>query len=156
MGGAITPALSRDCDSIFEGEHLPDSGRAVSAEQHLWAAVLARCWLDAFVASDAALNNTDRTRDPVTVRQEGRRWLVTDLEPWRGDRETVCVLAEISEPMLRRAAKRRLELAKAEESTAQVISLDRAFAALLEEAETMDGTTLDAALAELAALETAA
>lgn len=135
---------------------LPLWEKRIPGHVRLALAVVGQVWLDAYVSTDAALNNTDRTRYPDDVRGEARRWLIFETGPWREDRQFWCDCAGVSETKLRKAAKRRLKLVKREERTATVIALDRAFATLLETAESMAPEALDSALAELAALESAA
>lgn len=153
----VPTTLDGDADSVFEGHHVPDHGPPVPPERALWIAVIANCWADAFSRSDTMIRNTDRTCDPEAERSEARRWLVTGIDPWKSWRIEVCDLADIDEPMLRAAARRKLEQVKANEApTAEVINIDAAFARLLNAEGSMTAAEIDTALAELARLEAAA
>lgn len=148
-------------DSLPAIHDAQDDSKPISPERALWLAVIARAWLDAFEASDYFLRASQtaeerRDFDPEISRGDARRWLTLDFNPWREDRETVCDLAEISESMLRNAAKAKLAQVKqaaAENRTAQVIALDTAFAALLDDSDRMAAADLNAALEALANLE---
>jgi len=118
----------------------------------LWQSAIAQAWADAFLASDSALNNTDRTVLPGAIRGEARRWLTWPEH--KEDRQTVCDLAGIDEPKLRRAA--RAKLAEGANRKPAVIGLDAMFARLLERETELSPEALDTALSELAALESSA
>ncbi|MEX0922112.1 MAG: hypothetical protein WDZ84_05000 [Rhodovibrionaceae bacterium] len=151
------PALDHGADTILEGEHIPAPEQLTSPERALWLAVLGTAWVDAFEGSDFWLSNTDRSADPELIRNESRRWLTLDFGNWKQDRETVCHLAGIDSDMLRQAARKKLaEVKRGAEPTAEVLSLDQAFAKLLEVEGSMDAEDIDAALAQLAKLELAA
>ena len=150
-GGGTIPAGS---DAFFEGPgDVADTGRAISPEQALWLAVVGRCWLDAFEASDAFLVQSERkAADPEIVRAGARRWLVIDHSGWKADREMVCIMAGVDPDTIRDATRRRLKATR----TQAAHDLDRAFLALVACSETLDAAVLDEALAALAALETEA
>ena len=154
------PALDQGADGLLEGSHLPESEPAVSPERGLWLAVIATAWFDAFQASEAWLRNTDRTADPQVIRGESRRWLTMGGDcGYARDREEVCHLAGVDPDVIRHAARKRLAEIKAGAgagTTAEVVNLDRAFAALLDNEATMVPDEIDKALEELAALEIAA
>lgn len=152
-------AIHTDSESIFKGEHLPDDAPEIVPERALWLRVIGQAWVDAFEASDWFLTITDkpRARDPDVIRAEARRWLTIDFGLDADDRQEICDLAGIDADALRSAAKQKLDAVKAkEQTTAEVIALDRAFARLLESESTLDAATIDAALADLAELESAA
>lgn len=151
--------LDGDADSIFAGEHVSDDGPPVPPEVRLARAVLWQAYADAFVLSDIGIKNTDRRCDPEEVRWQSRRFLTVGFGVWAEDRTFWSDAAGIPEPALRAVCKRRLEEAKRAESEnqgAQIIELDTALTRLLDSESTMTAAELDAALAELAALERAA
>lgn len=155
------PALSEEADHVLEGDHLPPPEPETSPECMLFKAVIARVWMDAFVASDAFLiassdGGKKEDFDPEYVRGEARRWLVLDFGDWKKDRETICHLADIDPELVRLAAKRKLQQLKENtKPAAEIVSLDAAFAALIENESTMDSAQIDKALSQLAALEAA-
>lgn len=163
MRGKAPAALLRDADSALGVlHHVPDDDRPITPERRLWLSVIARCWADAFEASDWFLRASEtalkrRDFDPDATRGEARRWLILDFGEWKSDRETVCDLAGVDPDLVRNAARRKLARVKAgEKPAAEVVSLDSMFTRLLESETTMDPDELDTALAELAALEAAA
>lgn len=100
--------------------------RPVSPEVVLWSAVVERCFIDAFEASDNILANGKASRlhpdsgfDPEFVRAEARRWLVSDLDPWRTWREECCDMAGLDPDKIRAMASRRLREGRAEEAAAE-------------------------------------
>lgn len=168
--------------------HDPDlmapADEPLTPERRLWLAVIDRVWLDAFVSRDPTINNSEgyssaslEIQETVAhgVRSEARRWLVSRLDPWRGDRRDVCDLAGISESVLCRAAKARLAVAKAGEAEAAKVEaqaerkraynrermrhiraqqkIDRAFEELLSAESSMSSADVDSALRQLAELE---
>ena len=135
---------------------------AVSPEQRLWQAVIQNEWRTAFEWSDVQLRNTDRGSDPTMIRQEARRWLVADFNPWASDRRTVCDLADVDESLLRSAARKRLELAKADDVAREAEAhakakarIDEMFARLLDRADDLHPGRIDQQLRKLAEIETA-
>jgi len=81
-----------------------------SPERALWCAVILQAWTDSFTASDwHLLAGEDKTADPELIRGEARRFLTSDIDPWRSDREDVCAMADIDADMIRAAARKRLE-----------------------------------------------
>ena len=75
---------------------------------------------------------------------------------WQTDRVFWCDAADLPEPALRLAAKRRLAQIKAaedEDRATEILKLDRAFAALLDGADGMAPEALNAALEALARIE---
>lgn len=158
MADAV-PALDHGADSILQGEHVPEAEPAVSPERGLWLSVIATAWNDAFIASDAWLRNSDRRRacEPELIRNESRRWLTLDFGDWKQDREHVCSLAGVDADVIRQAARKKLaEIKAGEAATAEIISLDAAFARLLDSESELTPAEIDSALAELATLEVAA
>jgi hypothetical protein len=138
------------------GDHAPIYDRKISGEQKMFAAVVANAWADAFIRVDASINAIDRQCDPVIERQEASRWLTSDLEPWRSDREEVCDLAGFDPDLISTVARKKLaevKAAEAKDQTATVIPLDMAFANLLVESNPLNPAELDAALEALATLE---
>lgn len=122
-------------------------------------AVLCQSWLDAFVMGDSALTNTDRVRYPDDLRNEGRRFLTSDILEIREDRIFWCDMTDgiVDAKKLQRAARKKLtqvKAAEAENRQAQEIALDRAFMALVDrEANGTDPGTLTRELDRLIALE---
>lgn len=152
-------SLEPTAESFFQGEHLPDdSDKPLSPEQLLWFAVIARCWHDAFIASDSYVLNTDRCADPDLVRGEARRWLTVDFGDYAVDREHVCDICDVDPELVRDAARKKLAEVKAAESeqrTAHTKKIDRAFLRLVAKEDAMAPGDIDAVLADLAAQERA-
>ena len=106
------------------GEVAP-GGRPVSPEVVLWAAVVERVFIDAFQASDNMLaggrtwklNSPDF--DPAAERAESRRWLISDLDPWRADREDACDLAGLDPDKMQSIAREMVRKVEAEEAAAE-------------------------------------
>ena len=137
----------------FEERHL-------TPEQRLFRAVIWACWSDAFERSDTDLRNSDRGSDPGEARREARRWLTLDFGDWQADRQTVCDLADVSESLLRRAAKERLALAKlddaereAEANSRARARVDEMFARLLASADGLHPGRLEQRLRKIAEIE---
>ncbi len=91
----------------------PPDAPPISSDRALWLAVIERAIYDAFFASDFALRNSENKLkntefDPENLRGEARRWLVSDLEPWRTDREEVCDLADYAPDLLQEFARQKL------------------------------------------------
>lgn len=166
--------LDSAADEILARVHaVPDDDRPISPERALWLSVVALCWADAWgITPDHQIRHADSKfrRDEATMKDDNesaitveayraqcRNWLIQDFGDWKADRELCCDLAGIDPDMLRNAAKAKLAQVKAgEKPTAEVISLDQAFARLLDNEASMSPADIDAALAELAALEAAA
>ena len=139
----------------FEERHL-------TPEQRLFRAVIWACWLDAFERSDTDLRNSDRGSDPGEARREARRWLTLDFGDWQTDRQTVCDLADVSESLLRKAARERLALAKASDEKREAEAhakakarVDQMFARLLETADDLHPGRLEQRLNKIAEIEDA-
>ena len=156
-------------DSGFESlptiHDVADDDQPITPERALWLSVIANCWADAFERSDHFIRASETAGkrqdfDPdIDVRLPARRWLtLTGDCDYARDRLMVCEdLAEISEPMLRNAAKAKLAQVKdGDQPTAEVIEIDRLFSMLVDNEATMDPADIDAALEHLAALEAAA
>lgn len=124
-----------------------------SDEGDLWLSVIMAALQDAFFRTDAGLRNIDRRADPDLTRGDARRFLTMRWGPWMESRELVCAAAGVDAENLARSCRRKLQALKSGEQTAE---LDRAFLALVEDADTLDGTALDAALLALCTLENAA
>ena len=148
-------------DDMFQGAHEVDTyPSATIPELALWQAVIARCWHDAYIAGDSFLRDSQRDTEPAHVRQEARRWLVSDLEPWIDDREAICALAGIDPVALRDFARRRLVLARNQDARAEQrrvargrMDIDDAFERLLARADRMPKVAVSKALRELAVRE---
>ena len=87
-----------------------EDAKTRSPEEYLWLSVVYAAWRDAFDRSDVDIVNSDRNCDPELIRGDGRRWLVSDIEPWRSAREEICSYASSEETALCKLAKERLEL----------------------------------------------
>ena len=134
--------MPHGADNLFEGGYLPDTSKPRPPEQELWCAVLETAWYDAFVASNLWLVQSERkAADPEALRGEARRFLTSNIEPWREDREMVCSMAgDIDPDVVRAAAIRRLELARDEDVARrerEFAALDTAFENLLARSATM-------------------
>lgn len=131
------------------------------ADAHkLIAAIIARAYLD-IDASDWQLRVSENGRsadfDPDALRAEAARWCTSMLEPWKSMRGHYCDLIGLPESTLRCAALRKLDAIRAKaQPSAEIVNLDEAFAALLDNEASMATDELDRALADLARLEAAA
>ena len=99
--------------------------RQVLPETVLWSAIIGQVMIDAFEASDSMLADFktwklkgDNDFDAEAIRAEARRWLVSDLKPWKDDREDACDLAGFDPDAIRLMARKRLGEARAEEELA--------------------------------------
>ena len=148
------------------GVHTPEveaEEKPSSPECTLWCAVLLQAWQDAFVHSDWALiAGEDKSVGPELIRGEARRFLVSDIDPWRSDREDVCAMADIDPDMIRAAARKRLAASReadgereAEAQAKAIARMDTALAALLDRSSGMSDKLLDYRLGQLAEMEAA-
>ena len=124
-----------DLPDAGEGHHFDATTPVTLPEINLFLAVVARVWDDAWLASNATLQNTDRRCEPDLVRAEARRWLLLDFGEFRADREEICTMAGLDPDAIRRAAIRRNKLAVAddqERDRQEREAIDRAMANLAE------------------------
>ena len=134
-----------------------------SPERALWCAVILQAWTDSFTASDwHLLAGEDKTADPDLIRGDARRFLVSEIDPWRSDREDVCAMANIDPHMIRAVARKRLEASReadgereAEAQAKAIARMDTALAALLDRSSGMSDKMLDYRLGQLAEMEAA-
>ena len=112
-------------DAFFRTPDNPQApvGPPITPEQALAFAIVERAVADAFYASDYALGNSENRNknpdfDPETIRGEARRWLVSDLSPWREDRGVICDMAGTDPDLIREFARTRLAEDRAAESAA--------------------------------------
>ena len=103
MGGA--ELIDRAADNFFEGDCLPaDDAAPPDSEaercRQLFCAVIQQALADArgIGAIDAGVGD----------QEEARRFLLSDLQPWRGDREAICDLADFDAEKVRAGAERLL------------------------------------------------
>ena len=119
-------------ESIFYGD--PSHGHVdatANCDVWLWQAVIARVWDDAFSPSWIL---GARPEEWEGVRAEARRWLLIDFGTWREDRDEVCCHADLDGDVVRRAAIKRMELARIEDKTRrekELAAIDRSFENLL-------------------------
>jgi len=125
-------------EELFVGDVIDTRhGPTISGEAALWIAVIARAWADAFTASNGMIIASERRADPNVVRASARRWLLLNFGEWREDREIVCTAAGVDPDVICRAARRRAELAEAEDqerNRGERESIDRAMESLVERA----------------------
>jgi hypothetical protein len=129
--------------------------------ERLWAAVVAWAWVDAFGCQESG-------QDPDEIaanRAVARTWLTWTTGDFMRDREEVAGLAGVDADALREAALRRIawereyvaeaDVARKAQLEEHVRALDEALSRLVLRAEAgeVDGATLDAGLAALAAKE---
>ena len=112
MAFSLDPAFDGAGDADADAHDFEGSERALEPEQQLFLAVLLQCWEDAFEESDArlagGLSAPAMVDSADEIRAEARRWLTSDLDPWREDRETVCDWVGIDPDALRDAAKAKI------------------------------------------------
>ncbi|MPY73106.1 MAG: hypothetical protein GEU87_02495 [Alphaproteobacteria bacterium] len=173
---ATPSVLSRTADEALHGVEIPRGGKeGMSPQQQLWQAVVALAWQDAFVHSDWVLCNgkargaEERAERGNRARATARRWLMVTWGALCEDRQIVCDLAGIDEPLLRKISiakwtqvKQQKQREKPEEpavdhkalATAARVNLDRAFQQLLQRTGDIDESDVDEILRELAEDET--
>ena len=104
MSGSNVEALDRAADAFLEGEQVPDDEAPPDSEaaraRQVWAAVIQQAILDARGVGAWDMGKQDE--------QAARRFLLSDLDPWRRDRETVADLAGVDPDALRQHAERLL------------------------------------------------
>ena len=138
--------------------------RDVSPERLLWLAVIRNAVEDACYASNWSLAASEGHGgkvgyDPEPIRSEARRWLVSDIDPWRSERELVCDLAGVDASDVVRMARPLIAEAKrhdaAREDAARQKLQDHLEAGLakLIAAEATGGHQVDARLRKLAEME---
>lgn len=143
-------------ESLFQGDPFhgqEDNDATANCDVGLWQAVVSRVWEDAFSASWIL---GVRPEDWETVRAEARRWLLIDHSAWKEDRDEVCCRADLDGDIVRRAAVKRMELARIEDRARRekvLAEIDRAFENLLARADTMKRGNVTRALRHLATRE---
>ena len=119
----LLPVLSAGADEIVgtasHAEDIFGPAETLDPMVRLWLAVIARQILDSGLLSLAELapmgmrsgrsENISADRQE-RIRNEARRWLCAGLEPYATSRTTVCDLAGVDEPSLRKVCKRRLDV----------------------------------------------
>ena len=119
-------------ENIFHGD--PSHGHedaTANCDVWLWQAVVSRVWEDAFSPSWIL---GARPEEWEVVRAEARRWLLINHSGWKEDRDEVCVRADLDGDVVRRAAVKRMELARIEDMARRekaLAAIDRSFESLL-------------------------
>jgi len=144
----------------FSLDGIAGNETSLPPEVELARAVLWRAWSDAFIDSDSASTNIDRKCDPNIERHNARRFLTLNFGQWQEDRLFWCDLADVSEYQLRMAAKRRIELSRAEDDAREAesrrrarVRVDSLFAKLLADSDDLHPGRLDQRLHTLAEIE---
>ena len=121
-------------EHLFHGDPFhdqEDDGGPTNADVKLWQAVVARCWEDGFAESWIL---GSRPEEWEVVRAEARRWLLINHSGWKSDRDEVCVRADLDGDVVRRAAVKRMELARIEDNARRekaLAAIDGSFEGLL-------------------------
>lgn len=133
-----------------------------SPEVRLWCAVILQAWNDSWGSDWQLLAGEEKAADPELIRGDARRFLTSDLDPWRSDREEVCAMAGIDPDMIRAAARKRLALVRTADAEREAHSqkraiarLDVALARLLDRSDDMSDNMLEYRLGQLAEMEAA-
>lgn len=94
MGDKVSAWDDHDADSVVWNRGDPDPDKC----RLLWLAVIARAIDDAFHAPNSTLTESksgDVAQSADSTRQDARRWLTSQLYPWREDRLAVCTMAGV-------------------------------------------------------------